>query len=155
MNVSKIFARYKNKVDGNQIYDPIRLKYVHFTPEEDVRQRTIKFLIKRLGVPQNKIVVERTLGSFGVKGSRKRIDIGILDDDNILIAVIECKASLLANSESAFLQAQDYLLDLNTRYYFVTDGSIFDGFYYDTVQFIKLESIPHYNRLYYYPIASE
>ena len=39
----------------NKIYDPIRQKYLLLTPEEDVRQKTIKFLMKRLGVPQDRI----------------------------------------------------------------------------------------------------
>ena len=67
------------------------------------------------------------------------------DESNLL------KASLTRNDEAAFQQAQDYLLNLNTRYYFVTDGDEFSGFYYDTVQFIKLEEIPKYDRWYYYP----
>lgn len=71
MNVEKIYSRYKVQIDGDQIYDPIRLKYLHLTPEEIVRQKTIKFLMKRLGVPQNKIIVERSLGTLGVEGSKK------------------------------------------------------------------------------------
>ena len=71
------------------------------------------------------------------------------------MTVVECKASLARNDEAAYKQAQDYLLDLNTRYYFVTDGSVFNGFYYDTAQFIKLEEVPKYDRWYYYPVAKE
>ena len=150
MKVKSIFDRYKIQVEGDTIYDPIREKWLHLTPEEAVRQKTIRFLMKRLGVPKHKIVVERSLASFGVKGSRKRIDIGVLDDEDLIMAVVECKASLTRNDEAAFQQAQDYLLNLNTRYFFVTDGDEFSGFYYDTVQFIKLEEIPKYDRWYYY-----
>lgn len=79
MEVSSIFACYKIKLNDNKVYDPIRRIYVKATPEEIVRQKTIKFLQLRLKVPQDKIIVERALGSLGVAGSRKRIDIGILD----------------------------------------------------------------------------
>lgn len=127
------------------------MKYVHLTPEELVRQGVLKFLMKRLAVPQKKIVVERSLSTFGIKGSRKRIDIGILDEENSLMAVVECKASLTRNAESAFEQAQNYLLDLNTRYFFVTDGCTFEGYYYGSTQFIKLEEIPKYDCWYDYP----
>ena len=99
--------------------------------------------------------MEKSLGSLGVKGSKRRIDIGILDEEDLLIGVVECKASLTQNSEAAFLQAQNYLLDLNTRYFFVTDGVRLSGYYYDTQQFIKLEEIPKYERWYYYPVAKE
>ena len=155
MNVKNIFDRYKVQIVEDTIFDPIRQKYVHLTPEEIVRQKTIKYLLKRLHVPQSKIIVERSLGSLGVKGNKRRIDIGILDEEDLLIGVVECKASLTQNSEAAFLQAQNYLLDLNTRYFFVTDGVKFSGYYYDTQQFIKLEDIPKYERWYYYPVTKE
>ena len=151
MNVLSIFNRYKVQIVDDTIFDPIREKYVHLTPEEIVRQKTIKFLMKRLGVPANKIIVERGLRTLGVEGSSKRIDIGILDDDDLIMAVVECKASLARNDEAASRQAQDYLLQLNTRYFFVTDGSVFNGYYYDTTQFIRLEEIPKYDHWYNYP----
>ena len=159
MNIGRITARYKNKVLENKIFDPIRNKYVKLTPEEAVRQKIIKFLMKRLQVPQDKILVERALGTLGLlvaeDKKKQRIDIGILDEEGLLMAVVECKASLLSNTEAAFTEAQNYLLSLNTRYYFVTDGSTFDGYYFDTNQFVKLEEIPTYNNWYYYPIAKD
>jgi hypothetical protein len=48
MEVSSIFARYKIKLNDNKVYDPIRQIYVKATPEEIVRQKTIKFLQLRL-----------------------------------------------------------------------------------------------------------
>ncbi|MBQ2175757.1 MAG: type I restriction enzyme HsdR N-terminal domain-containing protein [Alphaproteobacteria bacterium] len=155
MNVKGIFERYKVQIDNDKIYDPIRQNYVHLTPEEFVRQKTIKFLIKRLGVPQSKIIVERSLNTLGVKGVKRRIDIGVLDEENLLIAVVECKASLSKNGEAAFIQAQDYLLKLNTRYFFITDGETFSGWYYDTIRNIPIDTIPKYNRWYYYPTSNE
>jgi hypothetical protein len=64
VDVSSIFARYKVKTEGNTIYDPIRQRYVHLTQEEIVRQKTVKFLMQRLCVPQNRIIVERSLGTL-------------------------------------------------------------------------------------------
>lgn len=145
MNVTSIFDRYKLKIQGNTVFDPVRNRYVHLTPEETVRQKTIKFLIQRLKVPQDKIIVERGLSTLGVSGSKKRIDIGILGADDLIMAVIECKQSLVWNSEAAAIQAQDYLKELNTRYFFVTDGMTFDGYLYNTAQFIRLEEIPTYD----------
>lgn len=88
---------------------------------------------------------------MGVEGVKRRIDIGVLDEEGLLMAVVECKASLLGIEEAAHLQAQNYLLDLNTRYFFVTDGSTFNGYYYDTLQYIRLETIPKYDQWYNYP----
>ncbi len=150
MNVFSIFSRYKTKIEGNTIFDPIRQRYVHLTPEEIIRQKTIKFLMRRLKVPQDRIIVERSLSTLGVPGSKKRIDIGILDADGLIMAVIECKVWV---SEAAAAQAQDYLEALNTRYFFVTDGEIFEGYYYNTIQFIRLEKIPTYDCWENYPKA--
>lgn len=151
MEVSKIFDRYKLKIADNTIYDFVRERYVHLTPEEIVRQKTLKFLMNRLGIPKDRIIVERSLGTLGVKGSKKRIDIGVYDDEGLLMAVVECKAPAVFNPEAAFTQAQNYLRELNTRYFFVTDGCSFEGFYYDTIKDIKLKEIPKYDLWYYYP----
>ena len=155
MNVAKIYAGYKVQTVGDTIFDPIRQKYVHLTPEEVVRQKTVKFLTKRLEVPQSRIMVERSLGTLGVEGSKKRIDIGILDDEGLLTGIVECKASLTFYDEAAHTQAQDYLLSLNARYFFVTDGCRFNGYYHDDAQFIRLEELPSYDRWYHYPTAKE
>lgn len=92
MNIGRITARYKNKVLENKIFDPIRNKYVKLTPEEAVRQKIIKFLMKRLQVPQDKILVERALGTLGLlvaeDKKKQRIDIGILDEEGLLMAVV-------------------------------------------------------------------
>jgi hypothetical protein len=109
MNVEKNFARYKLKIENDKIYDPIRKKTLRLTPEEIVRQKTIKFLMNRLGVPQDKIIVERSLGTLGVKGSKKRIDIGVLDEEGLLMTIVECKAHSVYNPQAAFVQAQNYL----------------------------------------------
>lgn len=151
MNVGKIYAKYKVRTVKNTIFDPIRQIYLRLTPEEIVRQKTVTFLINGLEVPQNKILIERSLGTLGVAGSRKRIDIGILDDEGLLMGIVECKASLVCNDEAACLQAQNYLRGLHARYFFVTDGFIFNGYYYDKLQFVRLEEIPRYNMWKDYP----
>ena len=153
MNVSSIYSRYKIDIQDGKIYDPIRLKYLKQTPEEIVRQKTIKFLINRLKVPKDKIIVETALRTLGVESDKKdnRIDIGILDEEGLLIAVVECKAGVIGTKEAPYLQAQDYLVELNTRYFFVTDGVEFNGYFWNTERFIKLNEIPKYDRFYYYP----
>ena len=155
MKVKSIFDRYKTQIQGDAVFDAIRQKYVHLTPEEIVRQKTVKFLMKRLGVPRNRIIVERSLSSLGIEGSRRRIDIGIFDDAARLMAVVECKASLSRGDEAAFIQAQNYFQELHARYFFVTDGCTFSGYYFDTLQFIRLEEIPRYEEWRHYPTARE
>ena len=40
MEVSKIIDRYKLKIADDKIYDFVRERYVHLTPEEIVSQKT-------------------------------------------------------------------------------------------------------------------
>ena len=117
MRVTSVFRRYKVKKVRDQVYDPIRKKYVRVTPEEFVRQQTIQFLIDYLGVPQDRIIVERTLSRLGVEGDRRRIDIGILDQEGEITAVVECKESIVGDHEAACVQAQDYLQALHAKFF--------------------------------------
>ena len=100
-----------------------------------------------LDVPPEKIVVERSLGTLGVEGDRRRIDIGIPDAEDNLMVIVECKYSLEGRSEHAFIQAQDYLADLHAKYFFVTDGMTFTGYRYRYMHFEQMEEIPKYHEL--------
>ena len=117
MKVTSIFKQYKVKKVRDEVYDPIRKKYIRATPEEYVRQQTIQFLIDYLGVPQDRIIVERTLSRLGVEGDRRRIDIGILDQEGEITAVVECKESIVGDHEAACVQAQDYLQALHAKFF--------------------------------------
>lgn len=150
MDVYNIFKKYKLKIKEDQIFDSIRCKFVKLTPEERVRQKTLCFLMNYLKVPKDKLCVEVALSTFGLTNNRKRIDIGIFDDKNQLIGIVECKAELIGYNDSPFLQAIDYVTLLNVKYYFVADGEYFQGYYYDSTndQFVKLEAIPMYDELF-------
>ena len=149
MYVDNIFKRYKLTIKDNQIYDPIRKKYVALTPEEKVRQQTIKFLIQRLEVPKDKIGVEKSLSSLGDIGNRKRIDICIWGESEEILAIIECKAGNIDGWEAPYQQAIDYVESLKVRNYFVVDGWIMDGYHYDyeRSQFDPIEEIPTYQEM--------
>ena len=90
MYINHIFKRYKLKIEDNRIYDPIRKKFVALTPEERVRQKTLKYMIQRMKVPADKIGVEKSLSSLGDIGNRKRVDICIWGPDEEILA---CKRS--------------------------------------------------------------
>ena len=76
--------------------DPVREKYVPATPEEEVRQKVLQYLITVLKVPKQAIRVEYLLSKSGLD-SKNRADILIgyfNPDDGQLhcLCVIECKA---------------------------------------------------------------
>ena len=84
MYIFDIFKRYKLDIRERTIFDPIRNKYVSLTPEEKIRQQTIKYLIQRLKIPPNRIGVEKSLHQLGDIGNKKRVDICIFDEDTII-----------------------------------------------------------------------
>ncbi len=86
----------------------VRKIFVQKTPEEVVRQQTIKFLKYQLKVPEKMIDTEVNLKEYGLK-SRKRIDIAIneIDQNNELytVAIVECKSNNTSLTNKVFTQA--------------------------------------------------
>jgi hypothetical protein len=149
MDVYQIFKRYKTKVKDNQIFDPIRNKFVALTPEEQVRQKTIQFLIRHMHVPADQLGIEVALSTLGDKGNRKRIDICIFDSEKRLRGIVECKANYIGYGEAPYQQALDYVTTIGARCYFVVDGRDMIGYYYDSQndQFVQMDAIPTYDEL--------
>lgn len=149
MYINHIFKRYKLTIQDNQIYDPIRKKYVALTPEERVRQQTLKYMMQRLKIPANKIGVEKSLNSLGIVGNHKRIDICVFGGQQEILAVIECKADYIGDGESPYHQALDYVQSLKVRNYFVVDGWEINGYHYDPErsQFDPIAEIPTYEEM--------
>lgn len=149
MDVYNIFKKYKIRTKEKQIFDPIRNKFVAMTPEEQVRQRTIQFLIHHVSIPIEKLKVEVSLNSLGSIGNRKRIDIGVFDENDHLCGIVECKANYIGKGEAPYMQAIDYADTLAIRFYFVSDGRDFIGYYYsaENDQYIQLDTLPTYDEL--------
>ena len=149
MYINHIFKRYKLQIEGNRIYDPIRKKYVALTPEERVRQKTLKYMLQRMKVPANKIGVERSLSSLGDVGNRKRIDICIFGPNEEILAVIECKAGYTEGWDSPYIQAIDYVESLRVPSYFVVDEWDINGYHYNNerCQYDPIDDIPTYEEL--------
>ena len=149
MDVVKAFKKYKLKIREDQIFDPIRQKFVRLTPEEKVRQKTIQFLINHMEIPADRIGVELSLNSLGDIGNRKRIDIGVFNDSNKIVAIVECKADYIGFKEAPYQQAIDYVASLGVYRYFVVDGYDMIGYHYNSQndQFEKIDDMPTYPQL--------
>jgi len=101
------------------IYDIIRKKWIVITPEEQVRQVWIHYLIYNLGISESKIAVEKGLK---INGKIKRFDICVYDNllqPNILI---ECKAPNLILSTPNFEQLANYNIALKANKFILTNG---------------------------------
>ena len=149
MDIYKALKKYKLKIKGDKIFDPVRNKWVQLTPEEKVRQEMLQFMIQEMRIPMDRIGVELSLSSLGDTGNRKRIDIGVFNEENRLIAIVECKADYIGDKEAPYQQAIGYVSTLSVYRYFVVDGYDIVGYFYDphNDQFVKLEEIPTYEEL--------
>ncbi len=108
------------EVDGRrQIFDQCRRRWVVLTPEEWVRQNTIRWMVMSLGYPSSLIAVEREL-SLGEL--RKRFDIVIHDRKHQPWMMVECKAPAVSLGESVLMQLLRYNLSIPVTYLMVTNG---------------------------------
>ena len=106
--------------------DDIRGKYVPATPEEEVRQRVIYYLLDVLKVPPEAIRVEYLL-SKSILNNNTRADIVINKYDDKkkkwkALCVIECKAPDVLLGDAAINQAMGYANALSADYVVVVNG---------------------------------
>ncbi|ARN77739.1 restriction endonuclease subunit R [Nonlabens spongiae] len=111
--------RIKNTEKGQSIFDPIRKKFVHLTPEEWVRQHVVFMLLSRKRTPQNLMNIEKELN---VAGTKKRYDILVYNKDGSIFLAVECKAPKVKIDQNVFDQIARYNLALDADYLMVTNG---------------------------------
>ena len=134
--------------------DPIREKYVPATPEEEVRQKVLQYLITVLKVPKQFIRVEYLLSKSGLD-SKNRADILIgyynPDDGHMhCLGVIECKApDVDILTEDVKAQAIGYADDLDTDFVVVVNGVYSCCWIYDRDkdEYNVIKKLPVYQKM--------
>lgn len=101
------------------IFDPIRKKRIVLTPEEEVRQQIIHFLMHDRGVPQGLIGVEKGLQ---VHGLSRRFDILVHDHHGKPLMLIECKAKSVNLTQQTFDQVARYNIALRVPWLVISNG---------------------------------
>lgn len=109
------------KIIDNQIYvwDSLRGRYLLLTPEEQVRQHVIAFLISHLGVIPQSIAQEYPVE---LNGTAQRADIVVMDKQLRPIILVECKAPDIAINQEVLAQAVRYNSVLKAQYIILTNG---------------------------------
>ncbi len=129
-----------------EIFDPVRHKYVSLTPEEWVRQHLISFLTLIKGYPLSMIGVEKKLI---LNKLPKRFDLVIYNRNGSPLLLVECKAPGVEITEKTFDQAARYNMLLKAEYFLITNG--LDHYTcridYNNKQYIFIEEIPHFDDL--------
>ena len=139
-----------NDLNTQTLFDPIRKKDVPATPEEHVRQATIRYLLDVVKVPEHLISVEFGLCAIDPK-TDDRVDILVhnfregasLDKPWLLV---ECKAPGEYTWEALQVQLNRYLKILKPKYVMLALGDTVRYFMCNeqTLRFTKIESLPVY-----------
>ena len=124
-----------------EIYDPVRHKYVVLTPEEWVRQHLILYLSLIKKFPLSVMGVEKQLM---LNKQPKRFDLVVFSRNGSPYLLVECKAPGVEITEKAFDQAARYNMLLKAEYFFITNG--LDHYTcridYENKQYVFIEEIP-------------
>ena len=134
-------------------FDPVTKCLRIKTPEEEVRQKLLVYLLDELEVPCSAIGVEIPLAHY-CKGVRGRADVVIFsensDNENAVpVAVIECKASSVSVVDSVHEQVLYYAQHLEVGLIGITNGFSLDFAYLDrnTEKFSMIKELPKYENM--------
>lgn len=119
LNFPNFEFKFKADEKGNQIFDPIRRKYISLTPEEWVRQHVLAYLSGALGYPSGLLSVEK---SIQLNGMQKRYDVVAYNREGEPVLVVECKAPGVKITQETFDQVARYNLVLKVEHLLVTNG---------------------------------
>ena len=136
--------RFKNSENKVAIFDEIRKKFVQLTPEEWVRQHTVRYLIDEKKYPKSMINVEKVLK---INGMSKRYDVVVFNSDGSIHILVECKSTDVKITQMVFDQIARYNSTLKSNYLMITNGlnHYFCKMDFNTEQYLFLETIPDYN----------
>lgn len=117
-SVKWFVTRFEN--GREEIFDPVRKKYVSLTPEEAVRQQMIHYLVENRKFPLGLIAVEYAMR---INQMQKRCDILVFSRKGFPLMIIECKAKHIGLSQETIEQAAMYNLRLNVQFLTITNGT--------------------------------
>lgn len=121
LNLPEYDFKLKNEGEELYIYDELRRKYLHLTPEEWVRQHFLHFLRDQKAVPGALIKQEAIISYNQMK---KRADILVYGRNGSPLLLIECKASTENLDEDVFFQVITYNAALQVPVLGVTNGIV-------------------------------
>jgi hypothetical protein len=133
--------KVKQRQGIDEIFDPVRKKWLLLSPEEWVRQNLIQFLLISKNYPLSLIAIEKEikLGEL-----RKRCDIVVYNRAMQPWMIIECKEMNVALSEKTLDQILRYHISLPAKYLIISNGSYSFGFEKTGGQFFQINSFPNF-----------
>lgn len=89
------------------------------TPEEWVRQHTLRWIVTAKLYPAGLIAVEKRIT---INGMERRFDAVVFDRESNPLIIVECKAPEVRITEEVFDQAARYNLNVNAAFMLITNG---------------------------------
>lgn len=114
-----LFFKTQTIDNKTQVFDPLRRQWVSLTPEEQVRQKTLHYLVETRKVAAGLIAVEY---SIKVNNLPKRADIVVFNNLGEPQMIVECKAESVPITEKVLDQAIRYFSGLKVKYITLTNG---------------------------------
>lgn len=106
--------------DGKTVvWDPVRKRWTAFTPEENVRQAFVSYLVNHKGYPISHIANEQAIE---LNGMSRRCDTVVYDKAGHPKVIVEYKAPSVTLSQKVFDQIARYNLVLHVDYLIVSNG---------------------------------
>lgn len=142
----KYQIKIRNEANKTEVFDLLRKKWLVLTPEEEVRQKMILYLLNEKGYPAGRLASEYSLK---VNELKRRADIVAFDSFGHPLLIVECKAPKVKITQKVFDQIARYNLSLRVDYLIVTNGAenyccMMD---FQNEQYRFLEEIPEYKLL--------
>ena len=143
IDFANIVLNIKTEAGKTTVFDPIRKKWVFLTPEEQVRQYLLQYLITQINYPAGMIAVEKSI----VVGTLiKRYDIVIYNRQHQPWMLIECKAPQVPITATTLNQLLNYQSVIQSSFWLLTNGhQTYCANAKDTENITWLSSLPGYN----------
>ena len=107
------------RVEEGRIFCLVRKKWVVLTPEEWVRQHFLGLLIHHLDYPRGMMKLEHTMAYFK---NTKRSDITVLDREQGVFLLVECKSPVVVIDQKVVNQLAEYNKVLDARFLATSNG---------------------------------
>ncbi len=114
-----LFFKTQTIDNKTQVFDPLRRQWVSLTPEEQVRQKMLYYLVETRKVAAGLIAVEY---SIKVNNLPKRADVVVFNNLGEPQMIVECKAESVPITEKVLDQAIRYYSGLKVKYLTLTNG---------------------------------
>ncbi|MBR1465597.1 MAG: type I restriction enzyme HsdR N-terminal domain-containing protein [Bacteroidaceae bacterium] len=147
LNLPNLPMRLRKNDDGKiDVFDPLRQKFVALTPEEQVRQAFVNYLIHLKQYPQSLMANEVSLS---LNGMQRRCDTVLYDIHIRPRMIIEYKRPTVKITQKVFSQICRYNIVMRVDYLIVSNGlqHYCCKMDYENQTYTFLKEIPDYGEL--------